>query len=40
MNRFSTHNAIGLIVGLGELVAIVLVLACIFVIAGVMSGSL
>jgi hypothetical protein len=39
MNRFSTLT-VGFIVGLGELVALVLVLACIFVIAGLASGSL
>jgi hypothetical protein len=40
MNRFSTHNVVGFIVGLGEVVALCLVLALIFVVAGVMSGSL
>jgi hypothetical protein len=39
MNRFTT-NAVGFIVGMGEVVAICLVLALIFVVAGICSGSL
>jgi hypothetical protein len=39
MNRFTT-NAVGFIVGMGEVVAIVLILGCIFVWAGIASGSL
>jgi hypothetical protein len=39
MNRFSTHVT-GFIVGIGEVCAIVLILACISVWAGIASGSL
>jgi hypothetical protein len=39
MNRFTT-NAVGFVIGLSEVVAIVLVLACIAVWAGIAAGSL
>jgi hypothetical protein len=39
MNRFSAH-VIGFIVGLAEVTAIILVLACIAVWAGIAAGSL